>query len=307
MKRVALLLLLPSLLLASPAFADEGDNPNADAEGCKDNALFTRMPGFHIVSCEDSQFEMRRFPVGPPDAANDNKTKGIDVEGPTWFYRYGLNEGVKPASGLQIMRNFQNAAKKAGGSVEAEYPDWCTASYDTDHMPAYLGNGCTDYGTTLKIMQNGKELWAYVAHDGENNGYDIVLSQREAMKQDIAVNEIVDEINKNGFIALYINFDTGKATIKPDSNKTLDDAATALKAAPTLNIEVGGHTDNVGTAESNQKLSEDRAKSVMAALVARGIDAKRLTAKGYGQSKPVADNSTDAGKAKNRRVELTKK
>jgi OmpA-OmpF porin, OOP family len=127
------------------------------------------------------------------------------------------------------------------------------------------------------------------------------------MNQDIGVNELVDKLNKDGFLTLYINFDTGKATIKPDSDKSVDDAAAVLKAAPTLKIEVGGHTDNAGTPASNEKLSADRAQAVMAALVKRGVAASRLTAKGYGQNSPIADNRSEDGRAKNRRVELVKK
>jgi outer membrane protein OmpA-like peptidoglycan-associated protein len=127
------------------------------------------------------------------------------------------------------------------------------------------------------------------------------------MRQDVVANALLDKLNQAGFIALYINFDTGKASIRPDSNQTLNEAAAALKAAPGMKIEVAGHTDNVGTPEANQKLSEDRAKAVMAALVARGVEAARLTAKGYGQNVPIADNRSEAGRAKNRRVELVKK
>ena len=81
----------------------------------------------------------------------------------------------------------------------------------------------------------------------------------------------------------------------------------ALRQAPDLKLEVGGHTDNVGTAESNLSLSDARAKSVMKYLSDKGIVASRLTAKGYGQMSPVADNRGEDGRAKNRRVELTKK
>jgi outer membrane protein OmpA-like peptidoglycan-associated protein len=80
-----------------------------------------------------------------------------------------------------------------------------------------------------------------------------------------------------------------------------------LKSAPALRIAIEGHTDNVGQAAANKSLSERRAKSVMEAIVAAGIDAKRLSAAGFGQEKPVADNRSEDGRAKNRRVELVKK
>lgn len=276
-----------------------------DLEGCKDHPLFNRMPGHHLVSCESSQFDLREFPVGTATvSADDTLLKDyVQVEGPTTTLVYALDEGATAASGLQIRRNYQNAVKAAGGSVEGEWPGWCKWSYRQDHIP--IGNSCMNDGTTLKLTKGGKEYWAFV--QGEDGGYAMIISERAAMKQDIAVNELVDKLNKDGFIALYVNFDTGKATIKPDSNKTLDDAAAALKAAPSLKIEVGGHTDNVGAPDANQKLSEARAQAVMAALVARGVEAARLTAKGYGQSAPVADNRSEDGRAKNRRVELVKR
>jgi OOP family OmpA-OmpF porin len=87
----------------------------------------------------------------------------------------------------------------------------------------------------------------------------------------------------------------------------LDSAAAALKAAAAIKVEVGGHTDNAGTPDGNLRLSQERAQAVMAALVQRGIAAARMTAKGYGQATPVADNRTEEGRAKNRRVELVKK
>lgn len=277
-----------------------------DAEGCKDYPLFNRFPNTHIGNCKSSQFDLRRFPVGPPNP-EDNTTKSVDVEGPTQWLRYEPNEGTTPLNGLQVMRNFENAAKKAGGTVEGEYPEWCKAGYDSDHMPD-MGNGCTNFGVTLKFLRSGKEVWAFVQYDADG-AYVLTVSQREAMKQDISVNanELLDKINKEGFVALYINFDTGKATIKPDSMSQLDQVAQMLKSAPNLKLEVGGHTDNVGTPESNQKLSEDRAKSVVAALVSRSIAANRLTPKGYGQTAPIADNRTEEGRAKNRRVELAKR
>lgn len=286
------------LLAAAPARAQQ------DEAGCKDYPLFTRFPNMHIVGCESRQFDLRAFPTGPAD--KDGNTKPVEVEGPVQRINYELNEGATPPSGLQIMRNFENAAKKAGGTIEGQYPGWCKANYDQERMPD-MGNGCLSFALTMKFLRGGREVWAFLQADQGGANYRMTVSEREAMKQDISVTELVDKLAKDGFVALYINFDTGKATIKPDSAGTLDAAANALKAAAALRIEVAGHTDNVGTPEANLKLSQDRAQAVMAALTERGIKADRLTAKGYGQTAPIADNRTEDGRAKNRRVELVKK
>jgi outer membrane protein OmpA-like peptidoglycan-associated protein len=106
-------------------------------------------------------------------------------------------------------------------------------------------------------------------------------------------------------ILQQVQFDTAKATIKPVSNPLLDEVAGVLKDHREITkIEVQGHTDDVGAKTLNQKLSQSRATAVMAALVKRGIDAGRLTAKGYGQEQPVADNKTADGRQANRRVQF---
>src|SRR5947209_6537103 len=116
-----------------------------------------------------------------------------------------------------------------------------------------------------------------------------------------------DEIKKSGHVAVYgINFDTGKATIQPSSESVLNEIVKLLQDNADLKLRVEGHTDNVGAAAANQTLSEKRAQAVVAWLTGHGIAANRLTAKGFGATKPVADNGTDEGKAKNRRVELAK-
>ncbi len=102
-----------------------------------------------------------------------------------------------------------------------------------------------------------------------------------------------------------VQFATGSAQIKPVSNALLDDVAEVLKDNPhILKVEVQGHTDDVGSASLNKRLSQQRAESVMQALVKRGVAQERLVAKGYGMEQPLADNSTDAGKTTNRRVQF---
>ncbi|MER3525378.1 MAG: hypothetical protein C4336_00170 [Armatimonadota bacterium] len=95
--------------------------------------------------------------------------------------------------------------------------------------------------------------------------------------------------------------------IKPESQPLIDQVAQAMKAEPEMKVSIEGHTDNTGDPAANKKLSERRAKAVQESLVAKGIAAARLSSRGWGQEKPVADNRSEEGKAKNRRVEIIKK
>ena len=106
--------------------------------------------------------------------------------------------------------------------------------------------------------------------------------------------------------ALHINSDTGKPTIRDESRPVIEQTVQLLKENSVLKLGIEGHTGNVGDAKTNKVLSEQRAKSVMDAIVEAGVDASRLSAAGFGQDRPIADNKTDEGRAQNRRVELVK-
>ncbi|HEU4718713.1 MAG TPA: OmpA family protein [Bacteroidia bacterium] len=108
----------------------------------------------------------------------------------------------------------------------------------------------------------------------------------------------------NKMVLNNIFFDYNKATLRPESYAELNNLVNLMKANPTLEIEISGHTDNRGTADYNKKLSQDRAKAVVDYLVSQGIDEKRLTYVGYGFDKPIATNDTDEGRQLNRRVEF---
>jgi outer membrane protein OmpA-like peptidoglycan-associated protein len=101
-----------------------------------------------------------------------------------------------------------------------------------------------------------------------------------------------------------VYFDTGRSSLKPSSHKALNDLVEILKLKKTMVVEIQGHTDNAGSEQSNQELSQARAEEVKKYLVARGVPAERIVATGYGQSRPVADNATEAGRSKNRRTGL---
>jgi outer membrane protein OmpA-like peptidoglycan-associated protein len=122
-----------------------------------------------------------------------------------------------------------------------------------------------------------------------------------AYRRDIAL----QPIQKNAVVVLNnIFFETGKFDLKPESVAELNKMVQLLTDNPGLRIEIGGHTDNAGIAKNNLTLSNNRAKAVVQYLTSKGIAATRLAAKGYGASRPIADNKTDAGRAQNRRTEM---
>jgi outer membrane protein OmpA-like peptidoglycan-associated protein len=129
------------------------------------------------------------------------------------------------------------------------------------------------------------------------------------MQQEVTADaaSLASEIEKSGHVAVYgIHFDTGKAAILPDSEDTLQQIVQLLKDNGDLKLRIEGYTDNVGQATANQALSEKRAQAVVAWLVAHDVASARLSAKGFGPANPVGDNTTEDGRAKNRRVELVK-
>ncbi len=106
------------------------------------------------------------------------------------------------------------------------------------------------------------------------------------------------------FVFDDLNFETGSASLVPDSRRVVENLIVIMKAYPSARGRLEGHTDNTGDAAANKQLSDARARSVRDAMVAGGIDAGRLDAAGFGQERPIASNDTEAGKAKNRRTEL---
>ena len=158
------------------------------------------------------------------------------------------------------------------------------------------------------LQKDGKEAWIEVR--SLNNNYRITIVEKELMKQEVAAKAEVmgNDIRSTGHVSVYgIYFDTGKSELKPESDAALSEIATLLKSDLTLNVYVVGHTDNVGSFESNMKLSKERAESVVKALTGKyGIAGQRLKSYGVSSLAPVMSNDTTEGKAKNRRVELVK-
>lgn len=274
-KLIGIMLLLFTLGLATGLAASD---PN-DAEGSKDHPLFNRMPGYFIETYDEKDFDSAKLYTGP-------NMKTTAVEGRCARIKYRANDYEKRASGVQILRNFANAAQKIGGKIV----------YQTDRYE------------TLQIIKSGAETWAMV--ETGDAWYQLTIVTKEALKQDVVADaaSLASSLKETGKVALYgIYFDTGKAEIKPESEPSLKEIAKLLQADPKLKLYVVGHTDNVGDFDANIKLSKDRADAVVKALTGKyGITVARLKTFGDGPVAPVASNDTEEGRAQNRRVELVK-
>ena len=273
------LLVLVAVLTVPLAFAQ------TDAEGSKDYPGISRMPNTFLQTYNHLQFDAFKFTV----ATVHNQYQYQSIEGERYFIRYKVKEGGQTTSPLQEIHNYENAAKAAGGQVVWE-----------------LMNGTNGGEATLRLHKGTSEVWIYV--NAYTSQYELNIVEKQAMAQEVTVDAaaMASSIADSGSVAIYgIYFDTAKSDLKPESEPAVDEIAKLLTTNPTLKVYIVGHTDMVGDAAGNVKLSQARAQSVINALVTKhGIAAARLIAFGNGPYAPVASNKTDDGKAKNRRVEL---
>jgi OOP family OmpA-OmpF porin len=276
---VPVLLLLGSASLffaAAPALAQ-------DEAGSKDHPAVPRInAGYVIHSYNATDFDSATFPVG--------EDKQQTFEGRHWRIGYAIKDGSPKSSALAITRNYINAFTAKGGTVVYKDP----------------GNSFV----TLRLKTAAGELTSHIDVSNEGEMYNVEVIEKAAMAQqvELSASELANALNTKGSVAVHnILFDTGKATIKPESSAALAPIGDLLKADATLRLEIQGHTDNVGAKAANQALSLARAAAVREYLIKTfGIAADRLTATGLGDIKPVADNATEPGRAQNRRVELVK-
>ena len=251
-----------------------------DKPGCSDHALFpTRMPNYRIGSCEVKEFGAYAFRV----AGGKKET----VEGKFTFITYVVDDRKDDQSGVAVVRNYENAIKKIGGTVQGSAPErWVTVSAVVD----------------------GKEVWAE-AEKG-NSAIWLRVVEKQAMAQHVVADaaSFGNDLKAAGHTAVYgIYFDTGKSVLKPESTPALQEVAKLLGSDPGLKLWVVGHTDAVGAIDANMKLAQTRAEAVVAALTTtHGVAAARLKGYGVGPLAPVASNDSEDGRAKNRRVELVK-
>ena len=186
---------------------------------------------------------------------------------------------------------------------ETHYKEWhhIAIAYKKNQLKIYV-----DQNRVLVIPNLGVDIHAFdIEGIGDENSPIVLANFRIARGS--KMNMLGQKFTDTKIVTHGINFDIDKATIKPESMGTLNMVMQIMKSNPDLKFEVDGHTDNSGSKEHNLTLSQQRADAVKVRLTAMGIDAARLTTKGFGDIKPISDNNTLEGKANNRRVEFVKK
>ena len=262
-------------------------NGQDDEPQLKDTQWFSGMPNYTIYEAQDIEFDSYNF---------WNGKNCTTVEGRKFRRVYNLKEDARKASVIQITRNYSNAITSMGGTIIFNGAPQDAECAEFNGLNIVVG----------KAVKGSDELWVEISTLGGDDYY-MTIILKELMKQDVTASSMFEALNRDGHIALYINFDTGKSIIRDDSKPIIDQIVQMMKSNPVLKIGVEGHTDNVGSPASNKTLSEARAKSVVSAIVAQGIASDRLSPVGFGQDKSVADNNTEEGRAQNRGVELVKK
>jgi OOP family OmpA-OmpF porin len=327
MFRIGLFGLLSGLATAGLALA-------ADVKGSKDHPLVGRYEGSDIVGYRLTDYDQVRVVQAPFDPVQADARTGpafLTVEGRSFLIYYRLPEG---RSTLEVLRNYEaslgakgfttvfECATTDGTCFQSQAPDAAyylgTAIGPPLTLPKldddYVHNWFDQGGRYLlaRLDQAQGPVYASIAlGEGSRGAVAVVrVIEPKAMDTDkivfIDAGQMATAIANKGRVTLDgIRFDFDQDTLRPESKPTVEEVAKLLKNKPELRLSVIGHTDNLGTAEHNQDLSSRRAARVVATLTKEyGVRPSRLSYSGVGSAAQVANNASEDGRARNRRVEL---
>ena len=299
-----------------------------DIKGSSDHPEVGRFTGSYILGYNHKDFNEYLLPESEPVRGKDDKfryPKSRTVEGEVTRILY---VAPKEASVAEVFRNYQKQLERKGfqslfsckgkayscgywmtGYMENFQPELANYAYQVGEHRYISMTKPDPKGDLFVSILVYNYTFDYYRDRYNHPMVQLDVIQAEALDDSkievISADKISEEIGSQGRIALYgIYFDTGKANVKPESEAALAEVVKAMKADAALKLHVVGHTDNVGALNYNMTLSKKRADAVAGALFARGIEAVRLTANGVASLAPVASNSSEDGRAKNRRVEL---
>ncbi len=266
-----------SVLFLSFVCASVSAAQETDVKGSKDHPLLSRMAGYYISSYETKEF----------DSVDVAYLSGAEAkwEGRVVRLAYTVQPGGRQVSMNQVGKNYEGAILKAGGKIL--YTDGRVVC--------------------ARIEKGGAKTYVQASAFNDGANYELIIVETGTMNQEVVADAAAlrQGIAAEGKVAVYgIYFDSGKATLKAESEPTLAQIVKLLQQNPRLSVLVVGHTDATGAFDANLKLSAERAGAVVTALVERGIAAGRLKPHGAGSTCPVETNRTEDGKRKNRRVEL---
>ncbi len=260
-----------------------------DLERCPEPKSLPRMAGALIRSCKHSAFDEAEVIV----SADGGKAK---LEGEVFKIVYRNDPTTSPC---ELARTYEAWLKQQGFQVVAQ------SGKPNDFAHAERGYELTGH------KEKGQRVNVSLETDFDVGYLQLkaLVVEGKAMEQQLEVSaaSLLADLRQNGRVAVYgINFDTNKATITSDSEKVLTEVQKLLAENKDLKLKIEGHTDNVGKPAMNLALSKQRAAAVKSWLAKKNIQGSRLATDGLGDTKPVADNQDEQGRAKNRRVELVR-
>lgn len=303
---------VPAQPAAAPAPAASAASDAAIADLDKIAVLTKPLPPFPFInypaavgeafqSTKESDFDQLHVLVG---------NKMHTIEGRFRLIDFDLSHAK--ISQFQAQRDYTKAALDMGGvKVNSVVPS------DENFLAANGGDSYVlgkklkyDSGSSYEVYfmptPSGRKWLVVMVSDSDVHLLSIEEKQSGSSVNMVTSAVMQSELESKGHVALYINFDTDKAAIRPDGKPAVDEIAALMKKQTALHLSVEGHTDNVGDKARNKTLSRERAQAVVQALVSDGIDGTRLAAVGHGSEKPLTDNGSEEARAKNRRVELVK-
>jgi len=328
------------LIIAASGTALAADMPPQDTvPGAKDHPLLSRYTGSVMVAYLAKTYDETDLVAGKFKPASGNAPpfeKILHVEGKITRIAYNF---PKERSGFEVFRNYRAALQGAGLTVlfscektscDADPSNFGGAmesfkiDQNTENWPDYGDTAPFNYGRlepryilASATRADGAVTYAavYVVAplENQNGGVLVEIVESSAMETgkvsvNLSADTMAKAINTEGKVALYgLYFDTDRAELRAESKPSLEEIAKLLRQNPKLNVYVVGHTDNQGTYAHNLELSQKRSESIVHSLVGEyKISADRLTPKAAASMAPVASNDTEAGRARNRRVELVK-
>lgn len=287
-------------LLAFPAVVVTQDRPNS-----QDHPVITRYPRQTIRLYDVKEFDQYNLVLSVDKAGGPENVRKLEGKVTRINYRNPAGRST-----LEIYRNFEAGLRRSAARILFA----CEGNACGTPIRWTPVNGIRAMGGQIhnryiaaRLMKAGVEIFVSIFIGGQATQLDVVeMKPMESGLVTVDADALAAGIDAEGHIAVYeILFDTGKATLKPESKAAIDEIAKLLKNRPTLKLFVVGHTDSTGGFEMNMRLSRDRAAAVTQSLITdHGIAAARLNAQGVGPLAPVTTNSTEEGRTRNRRVEL---